>query len=335
LAGFVLAIVATIETHFHWLIYKQIESRLGLASQINLYQQLRGGALRAPATFPESTSLGNFLALGGIAILAVRSSFASKPKFYAALCILLIGLMAPNSRGAFFGMAVGTLALDLYRKRWGRLSVKFGIVGGLYLMAMVAASFSPYVAEMVGKGEASRGSTEYRVLLLNRGLEEIHKHPLFGTTMKRALDNLADITQGQHIVDLVNAYVTYGLTLGYPGMIGLAAVFICPCIAMLKLRRRISVSPVLMDSAAFVFAVSSFMIGVAAFTSFGGEHGAYYYQVCAIGSSLWALRRVAVGPVGQGTAKGSEIAVTPIRALILADREAARMRRATSVAPLT
>ena len=325
LAGFVLAIIATVEARLHWLVYKQIESHLGITSQVNAYQQLRGGALRAPTTFPESTSLGNFLALAGVAILALRSSFATKGKFYLCFAVLAFGLIAPNSRGAFFGIAVGVLAMDFYRKRWGPLAMKLGAVGGLYLIGLIVAPLSPFIAEMVGKGEASRGSTEYRVTLLHRGLEEIHKHPFLGTTLKRALDNLSDITQGQHIVDLVNAYIGYGLTLGYPGMVGLAAVFISLCLAMLKVRKKLSVSPLLTDSAAFVFSVSAFMIGVAAFTTFGGEHGAYYYQVCAIGSSLWALSRTARAPGAKGAVAGAPI--SPTRALILADRERALARR--------
>jgi hypothetical protein len=325
-SGFVLAVVATAEARMHWLIYKQIESHLALSSQVNLYQQMRGGALRAPATFPESTSLGNFLALATIAILALRSSFATNAKFYMAFGLMLVGLMAPNSRGAFFGVAVGLLAMDLYRRRWGPLSAKLGTLGGLYLVALVAATFSPYVAEMIGKGEASRGSTQYRMILFQRGMEEIRKHPILGTTMKHALDSLSDITQGQHIVDLVNAYISYGLTLGYPGMLGLAAVFVSLCIAMLKIRRKLAAYPVLTNSAAFVFSVSAFMIGVAAFTTFGGEGGAYYYQVCAIGSSLWALRRAATAPLGQGSGTSVAATPTPIRAMILADRERARAR---------
>jgi hypothetical protein len=333
-AGFVLAIVATVESRMHWLLYKQIESHLGISSPTNPYQQLRGGALRAPASFMESTSLGNFLAIAGVAILALRASFASKAKFYAAFTIIAIGLIAPNSRGAFFGIAMGVLALDLYRRRWAALSAKLGTFCALYLAALIASPFSTYVAEMIGKGEASQGSTQYRVLLLHRGLAEIHKHPFLGTTMKRALDDLSDITQGQHIVDLVNAYISYGLTLGYPGMIGLAAVFVSLCIAMLTSRTRLSKNPLLLNGAGFVFSVSTFMIAVAAFTGFGGEGGAYYYQVCAIGSSLWALRRTAAS-AKQGTpqiiAAGGPHS---IRAMILADRERARARNvALSSAP--
>jgi len=333
-AGFVLAIVATAESRMHWLLYKQIESHLGISSPTNPYQQLRGGALRAPASFMESTSLGNFLAAAGVVILALRASFPSKAKFYVAFAVIAIGLIAPNSRGAFFGIAVGVLALDFYRRRWAALSAKLGTLCALYLAALIASPFSTRVAEMIGKGESSQGSTQYRVLLLHRGLAEIQKHPFLGTTMKRALDDLSDITQGQHIVDLVNAYVSYGLTLGYPGMIGLATVFVSLCIAMLKARRRLSANQMLLNSAGFVFSVSAFMIGVAAFTGFGGEAGAYYYQICAIGSSLWALRRVAAS-AEQGA---SQIVAAgdphDIRAMILADRERARARNvALSSAP--
>ena len=327
LGGFVMALVATVEAHTHWLVYKQMESYLHLTSQVNAYQQTRGGMLRAPGSFPESTSLGNFLALAAVAILALRGSFASKNKWYAALGALLIGVLAPNSRGALLGLGIGWLLFDFYRKNWPGLFTKLGLAGAAYLFLLTAAQFSNYSAELVGKGQATKASTEYRVLLLNRGLEEIRQHP-FGTTLKTALNNLEDIRQGQHIIDLVNGYISYGLTSGYAGMVGLLLVFMSLCAAMLFARRNLVVDPMMRDLAAFVFGVSGFLAVISAFTSFGGEGSTVFYMVAAIGSSIWALRRTALAPSAKSAAAAAGPAYGPsIRGQILADREAARDRR--------
>jgi hypothetical protein len=323
--GFVMAIVATTEARLHWLLYKQIEVQMNIFSPINSFQQSRGGVLRAPASFPESTSLGTFIAMAGIMIIALRSSFASKGKWYIAVGVLLVGLIAPNSRGAFIGIGVGLLAFDLYEKRYGALALKAGSMAAIYMVMLIAAQFSPYIATSMGKGDTA-SSSEYRVLLLHRGLEEIRKHPVLGTTMKNALANLDDIRQGQHIIDLVNGYINYGLTLGYPGIVGLLAVFLGPCAAMLLARRRLWPSEVARNAAAAVFSIAAFMIIVSFFTGFGNEGSTPYYEVLAICGTVWALRRTELAGSGAQLA-GLQVTAAPgIRGMILRDREAARLK---------
>ena len=328
LGGFVLAIVATVEARTHWLLYKQMESYLHLTyGNTNAYSQMRGGMLRAPASFSESTSLGAFLAAATLAVWALRHSFASRWKWYVACGVLLVGLIAPNSRNALVGVAIGLLLFDFYRKKWGPLSLKVAAAGAAYLMLLTAAQFSPYAQNLIGKGNDTQSSNEYRVLLLRRGLEEIRKHPILGTNMKQAMSNLQDIQQGQHIVDLVNGYITYGLTSGYLGMVALLFVFASLAMAMLLARRKLIPNPMLHDLAAFTFAVAGFMILVAAFTSFGGEGNLYFYMVAVLGSSLWALRRTAGAGSGE-VAGGATVSGHTVQAMIRRDRDAARNRRA-------
>jgi len=325
LTGFVMAIVATAEARLHTLFYQQITSNLPVSAS-NLYQKMRGGVVRAPTSFPESTSLANYLAAAGIAIIALRSSFASKTKRSIAFAVLLVGLVAPNSRGAFIGIALGLLAFDFYRNRWGPFFTKVGVAVGVYVVALMAAPFSPYIAEMVGKGADSHGSTQYRVQFMTRGLEEIRKHPYLGTTMKQALDNLEDLRTGEHIIDLVNGYITYGLTLGYTGIIGLVLVFATLSGSMLAIRRKLAVNAMVSDIAAFSFSVSCFMSVVAFFTTFGGEKSSFFFWSAAIGSSLYALRATIVAEnslPGVATLASTQ---PGIRARIEADRAAGRAR---------
>lgn len=323
--GFMMAIVSTVEAHFHWLLYKQIESGLHIVSPINAYQQMRGGVLRAPGSFGESTALGNYLAMASVLLLVLRSSFASKGKWFIAVGVLLVGLFAPNSRNAFIAVGGGMLALDFYRKRYGALMVKAGGVAAFYAIMLMVAQFSPYVAAMMGKGDTA-SSTEYRRLLFQRGMEEIRKHPALGTTLKNAVHNLDDIAQGQHIVDLVNGYINYGLTAGYFGIIGLLAVFLIPCGAMLMARRRFWQSELARNAAASVFAISGFMIFVSFFTSFGNEVSTPFYEILGMGGALWALRRTVLAN-GDSNESGPLVAApSGIRAIIARDREAARLR---------
>jgi len=319
LAGFVMAVVATVEARLHWLIYKQIDGLLQVQTAINGYTKMRAGMIRAPASFPESTSLGTFLVLAFMATLALRDSFASRGKWLGALFVLLLGLVSANSRGAFVALGIGLVAWDLYCRRYASLALKVGGAGCLYLFALTAAQFSAFFAAMVGKGSGTDATADYRIMLLHRGLEEIHKHPLLGQTMKAALGNLQDLRQGEGIIDLVNGYISYGLSLGYPGIFGLLLVFVSLCLAMWMARRKLRQNPVLIEPAACVFSVAALSILNSFFTGFGGEGSTSFYQICALGSALWAMRRLA--PMEQDAAgKCVRQPLTGTAALIAADR---------------
>ena len=326
LAGFVMAAVATVEARLHWLIYKQIEGFLNIHMSVNGYSKMRAGMLRAPASFPESTALGTFLALAFIAALALRNTFASRVKWYVVLFVLTLGLVSANSRGAFIALGVGLLAWDIYCRRYGQLGLKLAAAGGIYFFALFAAQFSNFFAAMVGKSSGSAATADYRVQLLRRGMEEIHKHPYLGQNLKTALDNLQDLRQGEGIIDLVNGYISYGLTLGYPGIFGLVAVFVSLCLAMWLARRKFRANPELMEPAACVFAVAALSIPNSFFTGFGGIGSTSFYQMCALGGALWAMRGLA--PVARaGSSDAAMPAPVPqsgIAAMIAADRARAR-----------
>lgn len=327
LAGFVMAVVATAEARLHWLIYKQIDGLLHIQTSINGYSKMRAGMIRSPASFPESTSLASFLVLAFMATLALRDTFASRGKWLIALFVLLLGLISANSRGAFIALAVGLVAWDLYCGRYGRLAMKLVGAGAIYLFALTAAQFSTFFASMVGKGSGTEGTADYRVQLLRRGMEEIHKHPILGQNMKAALDSLQDLRQGEGIVDLVNGYISYGLTLGYAGIVGLLMVFVSLCLAMLMARRQLRLGRVLLEPGACVFAIAALNIPNSFFTGFGSESSTNFYEICALGSALWAMRKIA--PVQKDATGGLVRApLTGTAALIAADRaRAAQARR--------
>jgi O-antigen ligase len=327
LAGFVMAAVATVEARLHWLIYKGIEQNLDLHSRLSGYGKMRAGMLRAPASFPESTSLGTFLAIACMAAFSVRTSFASTGKWIVMLFVLLLGLLSANSRGAVIAVAIGAIAWDFYCRRYGALSAKILAAGFAYLCALTLAQFSPFFAAMVGKGSGTQATTDYRFELLRRGMEEIHKHPILGQTLKAALDNLEDLRQGEGIIDLVNGYISFGLTLGYPGIIGLALTFVSLALAMFAARRKLQANRRLMESAACVFAVAVFSIPNSFFTGFGGANSTDFYQICAIGSALWAMRGAAAHVPGKA---GEPAPLLPgIAGLIAADRDRAQVNAMT------
>lgn len=323
LAGFVMAVVATAEARLHWLIYKQLEGFLDIHVSVNGYSKMRAGTLRAPASFPESTSLGTFLALAFMAALALRDTFASRGRWYVVLFVLTLGLVSANSRGAFIALGVGLMAWDVYCRRYARLGLKMLAAGSLYFFALFAAQFSAFFAAMVGQGSGAAATSDYRRRLFERGMEEIHKHPVLGQNLRAALDNLQDLRQGEGIVDLVNGYISYGLTLGYPGMIGLALVFLSLCAAMWVARRKFRANPALMEPAACVFAVGALNIPNSFFTGFGGTGSTTFYMICGLGGSLWAMRGLAPATQSEAGVPAPQ-PLSGIAAMIAADRARAK-----------
>jgi O-antigen ligase len=325
LAGFVMAAVATVEGRLHWLIYKHIEATLHISSVMNPYLKLRAGVIRSPASFQESTSLGIYLALATVMLFAVRPNFASAGKWLLALAVMGLGLLSANSRGAFVALAIGVIAFDFYRRRYPDLLAKIAVGAGLFLMVLAAAQFSEFFASVLGRGSGEAGSADYRFLLWHRGLEEIAKHPLFGTSLQTAMNHLEDLRQGEDIIDIVNGYINYGLTAGYPGMVGLLLVFVSLCGAMLLMRRTTGVRLPISDSAGAVFAIAGYSIVSCFYGGFGGEASSPFYSVAALGSALWAMRRYAAAEE-HGTAVNALKRVPPVQALIAADRAEAPSR---------
>ncbi|PZU10697.1 O-antigen ligase [Sphingomonas sp.] len=292
-AGFVLSCEAVYELRFKFLPYDLISQHLGSVVGISAYSKQRAGSLRASTSFEESTSFGLFLAIAFLAMLASHDIFKNRQSRLIGLMVMLAGLYAANARSAILSLVLGVLAYDFYRKRYGAMIVKLAGIVGLGLMALSAAQFSPRLADRLGVSGSSVDSTDYRALLLRRGMEEIRKHPWTGTSSAEAKIALADIRQGEGIIDFVNAYVFYGLTAGIGGIIIMIVCFFGTALRMLAIRKRLQKTPGLVQVGAVVFAVSLFT-AVTAFTSgFGGKGSMIFYIVMAISSAL-GTRRAAV-----------------------------------------
>jgi len=329
--GFVLAVVAFVEWRLHWLIYKHIETVLHVEGR-NPYFKTRGGAVRSPASFGESTSLALFLAMATLTIIIARDRFRSRNAWFVALLGCAAGLVAANSRGGFLGLALGVLALDLYRRRYGPLLVKSAACAGLYLCLLAGAQFFPFIADMIGKGGSST-TVDYRVELFRRGMQVIQSHPLLGQTVQRAMSSLEDLRQGEHIIDLVNGYIRYGLAAGYTGIVLILFVFLSLCGVLWIARRRLLANPLSGNVAALVFAISFFSIASTMYTNFGSAWSVPFYEFCALGSAVLAMRATAVR---DGDSPGSSASgMTSIQQMIAADRERARGGRANRPAHVT
>jgi hypothetical protein len=295
--AFVLSGIAVYESQRNVLLYNVVSQRLGIAELISSYSHQRGGKLRATASFVEATSFGAFLSTAFIAILPLRDSFRSKTYRAIGFLGVFAGIYMANTRAALLGLIVGILAYDLFRKHYRGFFRNIVLIGMVVSAALVTAQFSDQMATRLGLSGDSAANTDYRHLLLTRGWEEIKKHPVLGVSPVEAYSSLADLRQGEGIVDFVNAYIYYGLTAGIGGMIGLLLGFVLLPLKLTNVRRRIGRLPLGREIAAAIFAICIYYAIAAGTSGFGGRAAMIFYMFLAAGSALTAMRVPRAAPL--------------------------------------
>lgn len=219
-SGFLLAVFALYEAHYGWSIFQGINHHLG-TNELSKNILRRGDALRAPATMAGPLALACYLTVSLMALVCSRDYFKVRWGYYGAIGVTFLGLLAAQSRGSLPALALALVVLCMAWRRFGLAFLAIGAVGVmggvLYAVAQVSASVAAFL--QINQPRAFGEYADYRQLLLERGIDEAMKHPWIGLRLQPVLDALADITQGQHIVDLVNIYLVILLISGMLGFI--------------------------------------------------------------------------------------------------------------------
>jgi len=340
-SAFLLSVFALYEHHYGWSIFEAINYHLGSA-ETSKNMLKRAGALRAPATMSGPLALACYLTVGIIALACSRSYFKSRLGFYAIISITLLGLLAAQSRGSLPALAAAVVMLFIARRRYGAAIgiCAAGVAAGLALFAI--ADVSPTVAAFLNVDQPKQFGAyyDYRQVLFNRGVEEALKHPILGMRLQPALDALSDIQQGQHIVDLVNIYLVIFLISGFLGLISFVVLLTLSLFGAVARFKGVNDLEVLQIRAFSIAAMVALLIQFS-FMSFIDRIPMNFVMVLAgirlakIERSRLAARKGqpsndAVQTSGQPATSGDLLAVpglSPVRAMILADRAAAAARK--------
>lgn len=219
-----LGVYAIFETRNSWSLFDYVGRHLSTTTIIAKNAAQRGGLLRASVTMATALNFACYMSLGIIALACTRRFYRSSAIFAVLVGIAVLGFLAPQSRGNLICLSAGLLMLTIAWRKWGYAAAAVGAsaIGGLALL--VVARNSARVAGFLNLNSAVSGRPagqfyDYRQLLLQRGLEEGMKHPILGASMKDVLNRLVDITQGEHIVDMVNTYLFIFLVSGIVGLI--------------------------------------------------------------------------------------------------------------------
>lgn len=264
--------VALFEAVMVWPVYRSLYAHYpeAISTYSVLVYKMRAGFLRSAGPFPEPTSFGYFLMLGLLSTVALRGAFRSGQAQFAAAMLVIGGVLAPVSRSAWIGAVMGVAIVRSYRRGIARLVVA---AGGLALFVLVLgplAESSRTVAELVGTQGEAGGTADYRRRLLARGLEEVARKPVLGGSYRDVSQRMADLKQGEGIIDYVNGYLFIALHAGLVGLSIFITVLAWPAVRVLGARRRARRDAAMAEPAAFVAAASIAMLLLTPLSGFGG-----------------------------------------------------------------
>ncbi|WP_242139332.1 O-antigen ligase family protein [Sphingomonas sp. TREG-RG-20F-R18-01] len=228
--GSMLAVVLTYEARAHWPLFVSLYNKFDI-SLPGLVAKFRGGAMRAYGPLDESTAAGFALVIAFAAALACGQDFRRGPARYAIPALMMLGVLAPQSRGGVLGMATVILCYAFYR---------YGTAGLLKAVAVLVPFATAYLVRnsyKAGQLTDTQVTVDYRQQLFARGVQEFWKHPIAGDTMSNVSNRLIDLKQGEGIIDFVNSYLYFALATGFVGLLAFCFVMFYPP-ATLFLRRR-------------------------------------------------------------------------------------------------
>ena len=310
-AAAVLSVILIYEARTSWPMYNVLYDHYRIPAQLMV--KARGGVLRAGGPFLESTSIAMVLASCILAAWLSRPAFRSTRYHFAVLALLLAGLTMPQSRGAWIGLFIGMFAADLYRRRIGNAARRMAVIGALGLGLVAVAPLSPYLSETLGLSGGSADTVDYRQRLFDRGIEEYLKSPVIGYSSPEILVHLADLRQGEGIVDFVNTYIYFMLISGSIGLVIFVGGFVYYLARLWRLRHGTRVGDPDADARALVFAGLVMPMEMLIFTSFGGRPEVFVFVMFAFAAALLAGRERARASASRLRTQisGSTIALSP------------------------
>lgn len=234
-----LATLAIFEAWSGWPLYRIIYSRYGIELGSGASVKLRGGLLRAPGPYTEPLSLSYQLCIGALLALTNKWMFRSRATSYAMMGLMVAGMFAPQSRGAWLGLGCGMIAYAIYTGKARTLVKMAVVVPALGILTYIAGFSVPYIGNMLGMNAVGVIGKDYRQTLLERGWEEAQKHLLFGQKIDAVFYALRDMVQGEGIVDLVNQYLAVLLFSGLVGLIPFVAAMAFPSLILWRARANV------------------------------------------------------------------------------------------------
>jgi O-antigen ligase len=217
-AALVLSAIGAFEFARRWLLYTSLEETLGMQRAFTNYL-MRGESLRALGSLGHPIALGYVMAVATGFFLYLRKSVRSTTAWSLGLVALVVGLLAPVSRGPWVGAAAMLLVFVATGPSTVRGFVKVALAGVIILPLMLLTPAGEAIIDHLPFiGTVDEGSVTYRQRLLEISIQVILQNPFFGAYNFIYSPAMQELKQGQGIIDIVNTYVAIGLGSGLVGL---------------------------------------------------------------------------------------------------------------------
>lgn len=233
LATLVLAALGAFEYAKQWLLYKQLEvaldaPRWGLGNYLG-----RESGLRALASVGQPICLGYVMVVATGFFLYLRKSITNTKAWSIGLIALLIGLIAPLSRGPWMGAAALLLVFVAAGPAPGKSLLKLGLVGIIVISVLLVSPASQVIINHLPfVGTVETENVTYRQRLFTIGTQVILQNPFFGAFDYLKAPAMQELKQGQGIIDIVNSYLEVALRSGLVGLSLYAGFFLVVAIGI-------------------------------------------------------------------------------------------------------
>jgi O-antigen ligase len=223
---FPAALIGFFEAGKGWLLYTAVQPALGIEWEFGGYLH-RDGLLRASSSFGHSLVFAFAMVVGLGFYLYLHSVIKNKLYKFAGLGLILLGVIAPLSRGPWLGAAM-LVCVYLYLGRNGVSNLFKLAFGSAVLFAFLLVS--PIAHKVVNLlpfiGKTDQFNADYREQLFETSIVVAGKNPWFGNPEFAKDPDMKELFQGEKIIDLVNIYISVLLNAGYIGLIFYVGMFI-------------------------------------------------------------------------------------------------------------
>ena len=223
LLGGLLAPLAFFESIRGWLLYQQIPNQWG-ASNVFSYL-MRGDSLRAQVSTGHSLVLGYTMSFCFAFWLYIQSQRPRPSSNAIVTVVLLAGLLASYSRGAWLMCILVAVAFLALRPGAGKVFVRVLPVLAVAGVIMYLSPLKEIVLDRLPLiGTSDQETVQYRQQVAEVSWRLIKLSPFLGDPF--VTDSLEELRQGQGIIDLINGYIVVTLYSGFVGLTLFASFFI-------------------------------------------------------------------------------------------------------------
>lgn len=238
-SAIVLGIIAIFESLKHWILYNSLGNALGTGDGMGNYLG-RSGEIRAIATLGHPIILGYFMSVALGLYLFLSDSIQNILIKRISFLIIILGLLAPLSRGPW----VGAVVLIVIYTLQGPMAVKkLSTLFLVFFIAFLTLASLPggqrFVELIPFVGETQDGNINYREKLFKNSMKVINKNPIFGSSNYLKTPEMQEMIQGEGIIDIVNSYLRITLETGYVGLLLFIGIFASVILSVRKSMRLI------------------------------------------------------------------------------------------------